>query len=81
MLRYLQKIDHLSDKYNISLINISCAFVLSLPGVSNIIVGTRSIENLSNITNAALLSLPEELFNEVRKLSEEYKEWGSPRNW
>ena len=81
VLKYLQKIDDLSAKYNISLIDISCAFVASLPSIINIIVGTKSIENLSSITNASLLNLPIELFNEIDKLSEGYKEWGNPRNW
>ena len=79
--KYLEKIDLLVKKYEISLIEMSCSFVLSLRRISNIIVGTNSTKNLSDIKDASLIELPEELILELRALSDQYKEWGNPKNW
>jgi len=81
MLEFLDKIDNLVLEYEVDLLTMACAFVLSLPGVSGMIVGTSARENLLRIVNSSKLTIPAELTSELCRLSFEYKEWGNPRNW
>ena len=81
MTDYLSQLDSLIETYGIDMLSLACSFVLSLKNVSSFIVGTASQENLANIIKASQLSLSDELIGKVKKLSDEYKVWGNPRNW
>ncbi len=81
MLQYLSQIDYLVDKHGLNLLNLACSFVLALPHVTNIIIGTASQNNLLKIMEVVRAQLPKELFGEVKALSDQYKEWTNPRNW
>jgi len=81
MNNYLNQLDTLAKKYDVDILSLACSFVLSLEGVSSFIVGTASETNLTNIINASQCNLPDDLIKKVKKLSDEYKEWGNPRNW
>ncbi len=81
MLEYLDQVDCLVKKYGSNLLSLACSFVLTLPHVTNFIVGTASLQNLVRIVGAAGVNIPGELFVEVKALSNQYKEWGNPRNW
>lgn len=77
----LKILDELSNKYNYSLLNLAVAFVIGLPLVSNIVVGTSSKKNLIKIIKASKIKLPNKLNNELKIHSSKYKIWGNPRNW
>ena len=81
MNNYLNQLDTLAKKYDVDILSLACSFVLSLDDVSSFIVGTASEANLTNIINASQSNLPDDLIVKVKKLSDEYKEWGNPRNW
>jgi len=42
---------------------------------------TKQIPNHLDIKDASLIELREELILELRALSDQYKEWGNPKNW
>ena len=81
MFKFLEEMDRLALEFKTDLFAMACAFVLSLPEVDAMIVGTSARENLLRIVNSSKLTMPAELTSELCRLSFEYKEWGNPRNW
>jgi len=81
MLKYLSELDKLALKHEVGLSAMACAFVLSLPKVKSMIVGTTVKENLLHIIDSSKLTMSDELVFKISQLSSEYKKWGNPRNW
>jgi aryl-alcohol dehydrogenase-like predicted oxidoreductase len=81
MLKYYATLDKLVKKYDTDLATLACSFVMSLPNVHYMIIGTTSQNNLSKIVKSSVVQLQKELYLEVKVLSKQYKEWSNPNNW
>ncbi|MEA3056787.1 MAG: hypothetical protein QOD30_2219 [Actinomycetota bacterium] len=58
----------LAEKFGLTLVNMAIAFVLEHPGVTSAIIGPRTMEQLETQLDAADISLPPELLDEIDKL-------------
>ena len=81
MLKYISKLDQLALEYKVELFMLACSYVLSLPKVDNIIVGTGVKENLLSIIESSKFKITSDIMAQIYQLSSEYKEWGNPRKW
>lgn len=81
MLNYISKLDQLALEHKVELFMLACSYVLSLPKVNGIIVGTAVKENLLSIIESSKFKITSDLMDQIYQLSSEYKEWGNPRKW
>ena len=81
LLRSISVIDSLVRKYKTDLLTLACTFVSTLKEVNYMIVGTSCSKHLSNIVYASKSSLQSDLYTEIKVFSDQYKDWGNPRNW
>ncbi len=81
VLEYLKGIDGLAHEFSVDMVSLACSFVMSLPNINGMIVGTKSVNNLLKLIRSSKVVLQDELFFEVKAMSDEYKEWSNPRDW
>ena len=65
----------------LDLTRLSVAFVNSLPGISDFIVGSLSIKNIKKNIQYSKIKLPKEVVNEILFHSKKMKYWTNIKNW
>lgn len=78
---YLNKLDRIAAKINLSTLEMSLAFVFSLPQIRYFVIGSTSAENLRKDIDCLKIKLPKETAKEITALARLPKEWTNPRNW
>lgn len=81
LLNTLKSIDKLCNKNKLNLQQLSIAYLSQLKKINQIILGTTSINNLLNNISYLNLSLPDDLLDSIKAISEIPKSWTNPRNW
>jgi aryl-alcohol dehydrogenase-like predicted oxidoreductase len=80
VLEYLNKFDEITNNFGVSSLELGLAFVFSLSGIDQFIIGTNSIKNLIKDIHCLDIKLPEPVYESVLKI-EPKKSWVNPRNW
>lgn len=57
------------------------AFMLKFERLSQVIVGTNSLENLKSMLDSKIIGIEKDKFDLLKELSQEPKKWTNPRNW
>jgi len=81
LLQALEAIENLCNKYNISMRELSVAYLSALTGINKIIVGTTSITNLKTNLLSSDLDLNKGLISSITSISTYPKTWTNPRLW
>ena len=81
LLDTLELVDRLCIKHGINIKQLSIAYLSLLERIDQIIVGTTSIDNLSDNILSANLRLSNDLITSLEAISERPKTWTNPRYW
>jgi aryl-alcohol dehydrogenase-like predicted oxidoreductase len=78
---YLNKIDSVAKKADLSVLELCLAFIFSLPDIDHYIIGSTSINNLLHNIKCMGIILEPDIIDSIFELSEIKKNWSNPRNW
>jgi len=81
ILNYLDQLDQVAEECGLSTLELALAFVFSLQGINNFLIGTTSVKNLEMDIACLNLKLPPRAFSRVFDMASEAKAWTNPRNW
>ncbi|MDC0909686.1 aldo/keto reductase [Flavobacteriaceae bacterium] len=78
---YLKKIKYFSSKLELTIPQLSFAFLKSFSEISEFILGSLSLVNINNNIKSFDLKIPIEIIEELYELSKSKKSWSNPKKW
>lgn len=81
LLEMISKIEFLCEKHATPYHNMLFGYVSSLERISEVVVGTLSIDHLESYIHVLANELSMELIDDLEELSAHEKSWTNPRNW
>lgn len=78
---YLKKIKYFSSKLELTIPQLSFAFLKSFSEISEFILGSLSLVNINNNIKSFDLKIPIEIIDELYELSKSKKSWSNPKKW
>ena len=78
---YLKKIKYFSNKLELTIPQLSFAFLKSFSEISEFILGSLSLVNINNNIKSFDLKIPIEIREELFELSKPKKSWSNPKKW
>jgi aryl-alcohol dehydrogenase-like predicted oxidoreductase len=81
MISLLNKVKSLGSQYDLELIDLSVAYICSLPLIDQVLVGTTNIRNLKRIERASRILLNTNIKSAIGEIASTNKSWTNPRLW
>ena len=81
LIKTLNQLRKLCLSFDITIPQLSVAYLYSLKRINQIIIGTISGDKIRENVRSTKIQLEEELINNVDKIARNSKPWSNPRNW
>ncbi|MBF0185532.1 MAG: aldo/keto reductase [Magnetococcales bacterium] len=81
ILAYLQQLDQLAARWQMSSTEMAIRFAFSLPHIDHLLIGSLSVANLRAMLGWIAHPLPDDCMEAIQLLASPAKIWSNPRNW